>query len=247
MKEAFGDIVRMLVWALVLLATLALCNHLSAQPVAVITAPESVPPGELTVISSKGSEGDNLQWIKPDGLTVVQVGCEVMDSQLIFATSRPGRYEFILVVADSEARITYAKHVVAVGQPPPDPPEEPTPAPDPEPEPPTQPGKWGPLEKVSRSNADRLNDPTTRAALKAAITSKIADLKNLCQLGQCPSLSEAKRQITGTIELVLLQRQNRSAEWALVWRTPNAQSLDSIGVVNLEDYLNAAGAIAAGL
>ena len=55
----------------------SLCVTSFAQPVAKITGPKESPPGEMVVLSSTGSTGDNLKWIKPEGLQTHQVGCAV--------------------------------------------------------------------------------------------------------------------------------------------------------------------------
>ena len=218
------------------------------QPSAVVVGPSTTAAGELTVVSSTGSKGDNLTWIRPEGLTVMQAGCELMDSQLFFATTRPGKYEFILVVADKEARIDYARHtvtVVAAGQDP-TPPTDPQPPTEPEQPAPT-PGKWVPLQDLSKTNSQRINDPQTAAAIKAAIVASVQEIEGKCASGQCPGLDAAQRRVTGRIEQSLLGRQNRLSDWANGWRTPNAQLINTLGIKDVPDYIQAAKAMAAGL
>jgi hypothetical protein len=224
---------------------LCLSAPLAAQPVAKIVGPTQSPPGELTALSSTGSSGDNLLWIKPEGLTVMQAGCEMMDQQLFFATTKEGVYEFILIVADKSASISYAKHSVTVGKPlvvpppgdgPPPPPVDPGPTP----------GKWGGLVGVSKAGADKVNDPVTRKSLKDGIDSRIAFLKSMCDAGKCPGLSQAQSEVTAAIDSVLLMRQNRFSAWD-EWRRGNNAHLKEKTVTNMPDYLEAIKAISAGL
>lgn len=219
------------------------------QPVSKISGPTETLPGELTVLESKGSTGDNLLWIPPKNLTVVYSGCDALDMSVFFATTRQGTYEFLLVTSD-DSGIAFARHSVTVGAatPAPEPePDPPTPAPEPDPDPIPEPGRWGPLKQMSRSNADRINDPATRAALKQAINSEVVAIKQLCERGQCPTLPAAKRRIVGAIERELLRADNRNSQWAQQWRVPNNGLLDQQVPRDLPDYLAAVQAIADGL
>lgn len=236
-----------------LLLALLLFTPLLAQPVANITGPAEVPPGELTLISSEGSVGDNLLWIKPEGLTVVQVGCEPISQQLFFATTRVGRYEFILVVTDKDAQIAYHRHVVTIGKPPtPEPEPEPTPAPDPDPEPDPspdpvpEPGRWGALTSVSKGNADSANDPETRALIKRVVGKRLEELKAECNSGRCPGLESVKLAISRSMDSVILNRTDRFAAWQ-VWRIGNSNFFSSQPVSNVLDYFAAVEAILKGL
>lgn len=214
-----------------------------AQPVAKITGPTTTQPGELTAIASTGSSGDNLVWIKPDNLTIMSAGCELLDSQLFFSTMKQGTYEFILIVADKEARIDYAKHTIVVGT-------STTPPTDPPTEPPTPtPGKWVDLAAASKANADLLNDEPTRTQLKLALTQTLGNLEALCATGQCPGLPEAKQKIVLAIEDVMLYRGPNSLfkDWANGWRLPNQKILDAKGIQDVPDYFNAVKAIISGL
>lgn len=224
---------------LLVAATLSL--SVFGQPIAKITGFSKVPPGELTSLSSTGSVGDNLVWIKPEGITVIQAGCEMMDQQLFFSTMRGGVYEFILIVADKEARISYAKHSVTVGDvtsPPPPTDPVPTPVPDP--------SKWGGLKDISKKNADAANDGPARAQLKAALTSKLSELKKMCESGQCPGLSQAQQIITSTIDNTLLLRSNRFSSWDQ-WRIGNSNYLKEKVVKDVPDYFTAVESFTAGL
>lgn len=217
------------------------------QPVAKITGPTQTPQGELTSLSSTGSVGDNLRWILPENMTVIQAGCEILDSQLFFSTMRQGSYEFILVVVDKEARIEFAKHIVKVGPAIVDPPPtDPTPVdPPPTDPPPANPGKWSALKEISKANAARLNDKVTQDRLKASMGVALDSLKKRCDQGQCPGLSESQKIIVNAIEQVLITRTGASVNvaWDTGWRVPNAKELDAKKVTNVPDYYAAIGAI----
>lgn len=215
-----------------------------AQPVAKITGPTETKAGELTVVSSTGSIGDNLEWIKPDGITIMQAGCDLLDSQLFFATTKEGKYEFILIVVDKEAKISYAKHTVVVGKPT-DP--IPDPDPDPTPDPIPTPGKWSPLKELSKTNADKVNDPVARLRLKEELEKTVNKIVSMCQQQQCPTLQEAKRLVTVSIEDTLLTRSVRFSDWANLWRVPNSNLVNQLGTKDLNDYLNAVRALISGL
>jgi hypothetical protein len=220
---------------LVLLSSVAL-----AQPAAKITGPTTTPPGELVVLSSTGSTGENLVWVKPDNLQTLSVGCTLLDSQIVFATTKPGRYEFWLIVADKEAKIDYARHVVEVKtgstQPPPvDPPPV-----DP---PPTDPSKWANLKTLSQTNATKINDSTTRSRLKAAIAAAILEIDS-----ESLTLEASKDRVRKAIELTLVTRTGASTavDWT-PWRKGNQSEIDKLGLVDVKDYVLAVRAISSGL
>jgi len=222
-----------------ILLWLALCSIALGQPVAKITGPSKTPTGEMVVLSSVGSVGDNLAWIKPD-LQTLQVGCSVLDTQVVFATSKPGRYEFVLIVADKEARIDYAKHVVEVGAPTTPPP--PTTPPTNPPNPPTD-GKWDSMKTVSKSGADVAKDPPTRSKLKASVASTVLVLADTL-----PSLDDAMKLYSKDVEDVLMFRsgESKQTDW-VTWRKGIKAELDRQGIVDTRDYIEAVRAIGSGL
>lgn len=221
-----------------------ICGVVFAQPVAKIIGPAQVPPGELTALSSTGSVGDNLLWIRPEGLTTILAGCEIMDSQIFFSTIKEGSYEFILICTDKEARIAYARHTVVVGKPTAPPPVDPPPV-DPPPGP--TPGKWAELVTLSKTNADAVNDSATRPKLKQSLTATLDGIKSRCVAGQCPGLAQAQQEVTAAMESVLLLRPDRFTRWGEMWRVPNSQFIKQKGIQNVPDYLEAAKAFTAGL
>lgn len=229
--------------ALSLIFWLLLIGSIYAQPIAKITGPSQVPIGELTALSSTGSAGDNLEWIRPEGLTTILAGCEVMDSQIFFSTMKEGKYEFILVCTDKEARIAYTKHSVVVGKATTPPPVDPPPVDPPGP----TPGKWSEMVNLSKTNADLVNDPITRPKLKQALNDTLTSIKNRCAAGQCPGLAQAQQEVTVTMENILLLRPDRFTKWGEVWRVPNSQYIRQKGIQDVPDYLEAVKAFAAGL
>lgn len=227
-----------LIW--LVLSAVAYC-----QPVAKIVGPSVAPPGELVVLSSTGSVGDNLVWVRPDSLQTVQAGCTLLDTQVFFATTKVGKYEFLLLAADKEARIAYAKHVVEIkagGSTPVDP------KPEPEQPPTPNPAKWSKLVDVSKAGADAIKDEPTRAKLKAALAAVILIVDAKCKEGVCPTVAEAKQMVLKAIESVLITRQGASAliDWTM-WRRGNQAELDRLGLTDLQDYVSAVKAIASGL
>ncbi len=228
-----------------LVFVLVFCCNAIAQPVAKIVGPSQAPAGELVVLSSNGSSGDNLIWIRPDTIQTVQAGCNILDTQIFFSTTKPGKYEFMLIAADKTAAIAYAKHTVTVGSPIVEPPPvDPSPV-DP---PPPNPAKWANLIEVSKSGADKVADATTRPKLKASLAAVVLDIESRIAENKAPNLDEAKSQVRLAIEKVLLARTGQSvnSDWT-IWRRGNQIEIDKVGLVDLRDYLGTVKAISAGL
>jgi hypothetical protein len=223
-----------------LVLVLVLCSFGWTQPVAKIVGPSQAPAGELVVLSSNGSSGDNLIWIRPDSIQTVQAGCNILDTQIFFSTTKPGKYEFMLIAADKTAAIAYAKHTVTVTGSVVDPPIDPPPV-DPPVDP--NPAKWTKLQESSKSNADKLNDSSTRSKLKSSLAATVLDIDS-----RPTQLAEAKALVMKSIEAVLLTRAGASAkvDWT-VWRKGNQTELDRLGIVDVKDYSQAVKAMAAGL
>lgn len=250
-------------------AAIAVCwslcaSVLLAQPVAVITGPSSAPPGELVVLTSEKSVGDNYLWIIPEDKAQAASGCTAVDSKVFFATAVPGTYQFVLVVADKEAKMSYAvHHVTILGNatpgpgpgpgpgPSPGPSPDPTPDPQPDPKPEPEPGfgRYENLFKTSKMNSEQLKDPTTRTALYEALDKVVSQLKVQCDSNACPTLDEARNRVNQTIENVLLARQgaSRDVAWAAGWRVPNNQWLSQEDPKTTQAYVQAMMALTAGL
>jgi hypothetical protein len=209
--------------------SLLLCCSSFAQITAVIDGPETAAPGDLVVLSGSNSIGEGFRWITPDNLQTISVGCN-NDKEIAFATSKPGKYEFILTVAgkyNETIVIEYDKHVVTVtGTPPVDPPVDP----------PT--GNFDYLTKVSSDN--KPVDPPTQSALKSSINATVEVLRQ-----NPPALNQATVTMQFNIEKTLEKRTGMSArtDW-LPWR----RAVNSaIKVTNVEEYLLSMTAVAKGL
>jgi hypothetical protein len=222
---------------------LLLCGSVLGQVSAVIEAPDKAIPGELVVLNSSKSKGDNHKWITPDGISTAQAGCTAIDSQVFFATPRVGSYTFYLIVTDKTAAIDYAKHTVIVGEStvPPDVPTDP---------PVVNPGQFEKLAELSKANSLKLNDAQTRANLAASLRNVVTQMKIQCANNQCPTLQGAQSQFVRTIEAVLLSRQrgsSRDVNWEEVWRIPNAKWIADAKLTTVAKYLEACDAIVKGL
>lgn len=180
-----------------LLALLLACPVLGAE--AVIEAPDSANIGDLVVLNSSKSEGDNQLWVIDERLTGRFLEIE---DKIIFATGTAGIYDFQLIVADTTAAISQAKHKVAVGTPTP-----PTPPPTP-PTPPTP-----DLQKAVESATRAVNDPQTAKALLQALI----------------SLPEKTPEtVQAAIAEVLLNRgpESQTKDWLKQWRTPVNEAIE---------------------
>jgi hypothetical protein len=222
-----------------------LCGSVFGQASAVIEGPEKALPGELVVLNSSKSVGDNHKWITPEGISTAQAGCTAIDSQIFFATPRPGSYTFVLIVADKTAAIEYARHTVVIGNPiaPEPPPELPT---DP---PVTNPGDFSKLLELSKENANRLSDAATKTALAKSLRQVVNAMKIECANQRCPTLQAAQTRFVKAIEDTLLQRQgsSRNVDWEGNWRVPNARFLATQTFTSSAKYLEACEAITKGL
>lgn len=216
-----------------------------AQVEAVIDAPAKALPGELVVLNSSKSKGDNHKWITPEGISTAQAGCTAIDSQVFFATPKTGSYTFYLVVSDKSAAIDYARHTVVVGDVVNPPPVDPKPT-----DPPSNPGEFARLLEISKTNSLKLNDTPTRSRLQSALSQVVAQMKVECANSQCPTLQNAQSRFVTTIELILLARprgSSRDANWEEGWRLPNAKWISDAKLTSVAKYLEACDAIAKGL
>lgn len=230
-----------------ILIALMVSGYVVGQPVAKIVGPSQAPAGELVVLSSSGSAGDNIIWVTPESIQTVRAGCTVLDTQVFFSTTKPGKYEFMLIAADKTAAIAYTKHIVTVSGSIVNPPIDPPPV-DPGDPPTPNPAKWSGLQSISKFGADKINDAATRPKLKAAIAAAVLDIDTKCAAGNCPTVDAAKDQVRRAIEGALLTRTGASAliDWT-PWRKANQAELDKVGVTDTKDYLGAAKAIGSGL
>jgi len=201
---------------------------LFAQPKAVISGPSAGNPGDLVVLTSAGSIGDNMVWVIPEKLQVLT--CDAQ-SQLAFASGTPGVFVFQLIVADTNADIDWIKHTVTIGTAPDDPtdptdPDDPTPAPD-----------LAELTELSKRYAPI--DPPTAALIKNFIAQTTTNIAALCAAGQCPTVPVAMGSYQRTIGNALGSRPRGSQSNWMLWRTPieakiqeyNPQTIDALSAV----------------
>lgn len=164
---------------------------------AVINAPEQVNIGDLVVLDSSASKGDNRLWIidpKAEGRYLK------IDQRVVFAIGTPGVYQFQLIVADKEANIDQVKHELTVGKPVPPPVVNPPPI-DPPPI-----GNNKVRDAVKAATAS-VNDPPTAQSMRQALISLP---------GKTPEA------VKDEIAKVLLNRTpaSQKKDWATLWRVP---------------------------
>ena len=233
--------IRKMLFALTL--SLCLASGSLAEVRAEIDGPTQAKPGDLVVLSAADSIGDGFRWVSPEGVQTLQCS-----GDLAFASGTPGDYRFLLIAADNEANIDYATHVVTIvgSQPQPDPDPDPG-EPDPDPQP--TPGAWEELRKISASGAKSLADPSTAEKLARAIKTVDAQLEQLCQARQCPTITQASQTMVQAIEGVLALRRGASlqADWLGKWRRPINAHIKAKNPADLDTYRAAMRAVAVGL
>jgi hypothetical protein len=191
---------------LLLTLMLLLSSQGLAEVVAVIKAPTQVAPGDLVILDSSESKGDNQLWVVDPRAAGRYLE---LDKRIVFAIGTPGDYEFQLIVADKKAAIDQTKHTVRVGTSLPQPPTQP-PAPPTDPVPP-------PSNKIvleaTQAATNAVNDPTTAAALRQALIS-------------LPEKTpEAVQKAIGD---VLEKRTGNSVKvnWTDLWRVPVNKAIE---------------------
>lgn len=211
-----------------LLAILLLVSSAFGEPKAVINGPTVAPAGEGVLITAEGSTGDNLVWIMPDNLSVFT--CNT--NQLFFSTTKVGKYEFILIAADKEAQVAYARHIVTVGTTtPPTTPEIPTPALD--------------VGKISKDSAP--DDSPTKIVLKRVLLQTHANIQALCDVGRCPPIEVAIAQYQQVVQDTLLSRPRGSQSSWFGWRQVLENTIVEIKPTTIEQIQNIWLAITTGL
>lgn len=187
--------IKYLLTFFLLLPSLAL-----AEVTAVINAPDKVNIGDLVVLDSSESKGDNKLWVidpKAEGRYLK------LEHQIVFAIGTPGVYEFQLIVADKEANIGQVKHRVTVGPPVVIPPT-PTPTDPPPVNPPVGNNK---VRNAVRAATAAVNDPPTAQAMRQALI-------NLTDKSQ--------ESVKAEIAKVLFARgpESKNKSWDTLWREP---------------------------
>jgi len=194
---------------LLLLVPAILSGELPSAPItAVIEAPDRVNIGDLVILDSSKSTGDNRLWVVDPR---VEGRYLELDQRMVFAIGTPGTYTFQLIVADTKANIAQTKKNVTVGgtvvSPPPVDPVDPT---DPVP-PPSNQGVF----KATKAATDFMADPTTAAQLRQALT----------------SLPEKTPEtVQKAIATVMLNRKDQSKDWLSNWRVPVNFAIERSGL-----------------
>jgi hypothetical protein len=188
---------------LFLLLILLLPSQGNAEVVAIIKAPTQVNVGDLVVLDSSESKGDNQKWVVD---TRAEGRYLELEKRIVFAIGTPGAYEFQLIVADKTAAIDQVKHIVTVGTSPPAPPVPPAP---PGPVPPI----GGSVLDAVRKATAAVNDPITAQALRQALISLPE---------KTPEAVQAK------IAEVLLTRNpdSQKVDWLTLWRKPVNEAIE---------------------
>lgn len=188
---------------IVLLLLSLVCSSCAAEVLAIIKAPTQVNIGDLVVLDSSDSLGDNQKWVidpRAEGRYLE------LEKRIVFAIGTPGVYSFQLIVADTYAAIDQTKHDVTVGTP------TDTPPVDPPTPPPAPPADTSVLDAV-KAATKAVNDPQTASALRQALIS-------------LPEKTPGAVQIK--IAEVLLTRSptSQKVDWLGLWRKPVNDALD---------------------
>lgn len=202
-----------------------------------IEGPEAAKPGDLVVLSTADSKGDNFVWIVPQGIQTIT--CDG-SKQIAFATATPGTLRFILVVADKEADISYAEHTVIIGVPRDPGPGKPTPAPEqPEPERPAG------FESTSREFAP--DDTETKTAIIASVLGATKSIKAQCDSGVCPALPQAMNIYQRSIQDALASRPRGDQNDWTGWRNALEIKFVEFDPTDLDSIIAAYKAVVDGL
>ena len=220
------------------LAILLLLPSLLFGAEASISGPEAAKPGDLVVLSTADSQGDNFVWIVPQGIQTIT--CDG-SKQIAFATATPGTLRFILVVADKEADIAYAEHTVVIGTPKAPVPEKPTPAPD-QPEDPVAPSGF---ESTSREFAP--DDAATKQLIIKSILDATTNIKNQCNSGVCPALPQVINIYQRSIQDALASRPRGDQNDWTGWRNALEIKFVEFDPEDLDSIISAYRAVVKGL
>lgn len=199
-----------------LLLFLLLCTPCLADVKAVINGPTQANPGDLVVLTTDGSSGDNYSWIMPENIQVMT--CDAQ-SQVAFASGKPGKFTFILIAADKHASIAYSKHTVSIGN---APPEEPGPVPAPD---------LSELTKLSQQFTP--NDPETQQAIKQGI-----------QAVSATTLPEAQKAYQLAIVTAIASRPRGSQSNWIIWRKEIDKAITTLNPQTSQELRNIMLAIA---
>lgn len=217
-----------------ILLILLLASSAYAEVRAVIGGPETASPGDLVVLTTTDSVGDNFVWIQPPGIQVLTCNSQ---EQLAFAVGTPGSYTFTLIAADKEAAIDFTTHTVVVG--PTTPPEKPTPTPTPTPTPVPE------LADISKTTAP--NDPPTANQIVLNIEAANKAINDLCAAKQCPTVEAASRIYQANIgHAIALRPRGSQTNW-VPWRTALEAAMTKLNPTSLDLLHSAYKEISRGL
>jgi len=223
-----------------LAAALLLCVPSFAVD-AVIEGPSTAFVGDLVVLNTTKSVGDNKLWILDPSIAGKTIQC---GDSLAFAVGLPGKYYFTLVVADKEAKIDYQLHMVEITSQPPvvNPPTDPPTNPPVDPPKPPPSSDLQSFIDLSRSSAAALADAPTTLALADALEAAITRAANM-------ALTDAAAECGKTFESVMLARRGASADkpWLFDFRKPIEAAIQSSMPTTTQQYLQIQRAIVQGL
>lgn len=218
---------------LTLFAWLLFAELALGEAVAVITGPDESRAGAMFVLDAKDSTGEIHVWVPPEIVGENNIQC---GSRFATSISKPGTYEFMLIMADKDPSISYAKHTVVVGggSPEPDEPSEPDP---PSPDDPS----FGSVRRASKDAAAKTSDAATIKHMIASLDVAIPKLGGMTE-------GEARKSVGYVIEGVLLARkgQSRDADW-LTWRKEVDIAVGAADPRTVSQYADAVAAINSGL
>lgn len=180
---------------------------------------KTVKTPAIRIVTSEPAE--SVQAFNTDfDLAVV---LKITDSEYVLAGS-PGKY---LLAVDIDRRTKYRPVVI-----------EPIEGQDPDPG-----NDLAELAKLSSDLASRVNDPPTRAALHAALTGILPELRDDL------AVPDAARRTSLHIEKALFARSGDSVfkDWLGIWRRPIQKAMEGYKLTTVERYAKAVEMVAEGL
>lgn len=227
-------------YSLLLVGILAV-SSIAAPPKITISGPSEVEPGQLVVLTVVGEGAKSYLWIPDAALgQVLQCNPETIG----LASPRIGVHKILVVASNETGEMDFSTHVLTIKKP-----DEPVPEPKPDPNPddpppnPEPPTSFQKIYDLSKAGAIKLNDGQTARDLQHNLN------RILPNLVKANSVDDAKKEVSRTIENVLLLRsgQSRFVQWAEDWRKPIIAELNKLTFKSTQDYSNAVKAMIDGL
>lgn len=103
------------------------------------------------------------------------------------------------------------------------------------------------LTALSRDLSQKMGDAKTASELKVALTAKVNELDALCKQNKCPTLDNAKKEVTATIDRTFLARSTPNKDWLRGWRDPISKAIAAKSFPTTATYVSAIRAVAEGL